>query len=677
MPSLLRGLNESQKSAVLHTVGPLLVLAGAGSGKTRVLTTRIARLVREKKAAPQHIVALTFTNKAATEMKQRVSTMIAQDQAQKLFVGTFHSFGLRILRDFYAEAGLDPQFSIADEHIRKSILKESMRVCTKAVRDKKPEFFATRISLGKNEGLTDEQLCDYQAQSPSEKKVVRGYLSRMRKMNLLDFDDLLQLPLRLLQSNVMVRNQLQNATKFLCIDEYQDTNVVQMNIARIVAWPQNNLMVVGDDDQSIYSWRGAKVQNILQFEKHYPDATKIVLNYNYRSTPEILGAAFGVVERNKSRSEKKVVAAKTAGEPIMHFRGDDENEECQWVAQSIVDNQKSQAFYLREQALLFRTNMSMRRFEEELRARNIPYKIIGAMSFFDSKEIKDVLSYMRFFANHRDELSLLRMIKVPDRSITAATIRKCEELASLRGISLFEALQRAEHAPEGMRTSSIEACHSFCDWVQRSDEAIKRHVAEGFEQAITEAQYLGALKKAYRNDPTLETRVENVQELLRGLHVYIKRKPGATLTTYLNEMMLSSDNNQQKNDKKEAVTLMTYHKAKGLEFPCVFLVGLDNEIIPSPRSVAEGNIEEERRLFYVGMTRAERRLILTYPKTKLFRGKDKEVVPTQFLFEIPPQFLDGPLGQKEDQQREEFLDDFFETMQQQLQNNEPPASLSA
>ncbi len=662
--SYLAGLNPAQKKAVMHTEGPLLVLAGAGSGKTRVLTSRIARIVREKICPPSGILAVTFTNKASREMKERVGKLVSAQAAEAMTISTFHSLGVRILREDGPLLGLKKRFSIISDHERQSTIKGVIRSTGRAAKDEDHDKLGVAISLAKNAALDPESDDTEDRLGIKGRKVYRAYTTMMLKRQSVDFDDLLLLPLRLFQKHPEVLKKYQKRFRYVSVDEFQDTNAVQMKLATLLAAPQNNIMVVGDDDQGIYSWRGAVLDNILSFSSKFKGCTKVILDHNYRSTSQILEGAHAVVERNRMRTPKKIISACGEGDPIMHYRGDDEEEEADWVADAIVSNVESKEFYFRDHALLFRTNALMRRFEEGLRRKRVPYRTIGATSFFDRKEIRDVLAYLRFFANHEDELSLERVMKVPNKGIGKTTVEALDKFAAGRKMPLWKAIVHVEDnqhiLAEPMRR--VVAFREFCE---KHDRALQEGpLALGFKALLEECGYLPHLRNAANLSDTDRDRLENVQEMIHGLEVFEsrkKRKRKPELSDYVQELTLDSGEGEKEKENKgrNAVSLMTLHKSKGLEFPVVFLAGLDDAVFPSPRTIAEGNIDEERRLFYVGMTRAQKRLYLTFPKTRVLRGKDVKVTPCRFLWEIPEKYLDGKIGEKSDADREEFLSSFF------------------
>lgn len=670
MADFTHGLNESQKKAVLHNDGPLLVLAGAGSGKTRVLTMRIARLIHEKRCKPEEILAVTFTNKAAREMKERIAKETSEKIANAMTLSTFHSLGVKILRQDGENIGFHKNFSIIDEHEKITTLKSIMRAAgVRGLKDQDPEEYAYRIGFAKNSSLDPEQ---YHDKNPDDRKLNRVYASYntiLQKRQTVDFDDLLLLPLQLFIKFPEVLAKYQNQYRYISIDEFQDTNAVQMKLAALLAHPENNIMVVGDDDQGIYSWRGAEIENILSFSNKFKNCTTVILDKNYRSTRQILEGAHAVVSRNRIRKHKEITAVTGDGDPIMHYKGDDEEDEAVWIAQKIAEHNEHTSFAYNDHAILLRTNAMMRRYEEQLRKKGVPYQVSGATSFYERKEIKDIVSYLRFFANPHDELSMMRVLKVPNKGITPSTLEVLDDFASFRKMSLWDSMIR--HAGlEKISNDQHLKIDNFVNFYNKYFEQFETgQLYHTIKSILTETGYLEHLFRAYKDEDDQKHRKENVEELLHGMEIYEQkfRKKKPTLAGYLQEIaLLSSDTEDESTKPKRGTVLMTLHKSKGLEFPVVFLAGLDSAYIPSPRAVEEGKIDEERRLFYVGMTRAQKRLFLTYPGTKVSRGKIHPVTPCPFLREIPEEFLDGKIGEKQDQEKMEYIEDFFSQMRQKF-----------
>ncbi len=672
MKSLTATLDPNQKKAVLHTKGPLLILAGAGSGKTRVLTFRIARLIKEKHCKAENILAVTFTNKAAKEMRERIAKLTSKKAAQAMTVSTFHSFGARVLRTHGKHIGVSSGFSILSDSERISTLKSIMRTTSTALLKENPNEFGTQISLAKNDSLSPEE---FEKQNPDDRKTQRvyaNYKAFLKQRQSLDFDDLLLMPLQLFKKHPKVLALYRKKYKFLSIDEFQDTNTVQMQLCNLLAKPHNNIMVVGDDDQGIYSWRGAKIDNILRFSSKFKGCKTVILDRNYRSVPEIVLGAAGVIARNEVRKLKNIKAVVRSSSPIQTFQADDENVEVQWIVGTIMDNHKSGNYAYKDHALLFRTNAQMARFEEELRIQRIPYEIQGGMSFFERKEIKDILAYLRFFANTYDELSLQRVLKVPNRGITKTTMEAIEELAGRRKLPLWTAFRKHDHIGN-LPSTQKEKLAAFVDFFDRHEGNFKRGVlAETLRVMLDECNYTTLLEKAYKNDKSLPMRLDNVQEIIHSLELFEKKnkKSKSTLDRYLQECALLANDDPDEETRSKGVMIMTLHKSKGLEFPVVCLPLLDDAVFPSSRSCEEGKIEEERRLFYVGMTRARRHLILSAPRTKLFRKKSYPVKPCRFIFEIPQEYLDGKFGEQEEEKLQKENVDFFAELRKKLEKKD-------
>ena len=672
MSDYLSGLNAAQKKAVMHNAGPLLVLAGAGSGKTRVLTTRVARLVKQHVCPASGILAVTFTNKAAREMQERIAKLVGPKPAQAMTVCTFHSLGARILREDGHLLGLQRHFTILDDHQRTAAIKGVLRSTGRAAKDEDHEKLAVAISLAKNGGV-DPSAVDEEQFGIKGRKVYAAYTQVLLKRQSVDFDDLLLLPMRLFEKHPEALQKYQKKFRYVSVDEFQDTNSVQTRLARMLAAPELNLMVVGDDDQGIYSWRGAVLDNILTFPNQFAGCKTVILDTNYRSTSQILEGAHAVVSKNPRRSDKKIVAANGSGEPIMHYKGDDEDDEAEWLAKKIVEHVDQKKFVWKDHALLLRANAQMRRFEEALRRNRVPYRTVGSRSFFDRKEIRDVMAYLRFFANHDDEVSLERMLKVPNKGFATATLQAIDEFSASRRWTLWTGIAHCGEIDElqGEQPQRLTAFRDFC---LKHDAALRTGaLAQGFRAMLDECGYLPALRQSAGLGPEDAERLQNVEEVLHGLETFEhkhKNKKQVALSDYLQELaLLTADEQEDEAEKgktRNAVTLMTLHKSKGLEFPVVFLAGLDDALIPSPRTVAVGKIDEERRLFYVGMTRAMKLLILTFPATKVFRTKSMKVTPCRFLWEIPEEFLDGKIGEKEDTTKQEFVTDFFKQMQEKF-----------
>ncbi len=658
-------LDDRQAEAVLHTEGPLLVLAGAGSGKTRVLTHRIARLIGEKHCKSTEILALTFTNKAAKEMRKRVSDLTSKPEANKMTICTFHSLGVKILREYGQYLKLHANFTILSDNERVSTIKMIMRSTSKMIAKENPDEYGTAISLAKNANLSPEEYNDLYPEHRKIARVYKQYHKLLLKRQSVDFDDLLLLPIKLFNETPRVLSKFRDKYKFFSVDEFQDTNTVQMKLTRMMVHPHYNLMVVGDDDQGIYSWRGAEIDNIINFHRLYKGTKTVILDKNYRSTAQIVDGANGVVKRNGKRKDKTSISHAGKGEPIVTYKAEDELKEVEWIVEQIYQFEKLELYGYGKQAILFRANAHMRRFEEELRNRRIPYKVQGGSSFFDRKEVKDIMGYLNFFNNTHDELSLARVLAVPYKGIAPTTMGKLEDLAGMIRGTLWDAFKRYEELDE-IPPPQVEHLVKFVGFANEFLHRFKNDKPSNALRALLkEIKYVEIVKAAYAKEKSLEIRLENIAEMVHAMELYEHRRGDeATLEGFIQRMTLSSGEKEEGEPK--GVTLMTLHKSKGLEFPVVFMPILDDAVMPSKRAREEGNLEEERRLFYVGMTRAERRLFLTFPASKLVRKKSIKVLESRFLHEIPEDCLNGKVGEQQDAEFAEFKEDFFAKMQEQF-----------
>jgi DNA helicase-2/ATP-dependent DNA helicase PcrA len=641
---LLQGLNPEQKRAVTTTRGPLLVLAGAGTGKTRVITVRIAWLLA-KGAAPSSILAVTFTNKAAGEMRARVAELVGARKAALLTVGTFHSFCARTLRAHAQEAGLPKNFSICDAADQLAALKGALRELRVGEAKIKPSALQARISLAKNRSVASETALEG-ARDDLDELVARAwkkYDEHLARARSLDFDDLLLRTLKLLRESDGVRAKLAERYRYVMVDEYQDTNAPQYEIVRAIAGAHRNLCVVGDDDQSIYGWRGADVRKILSFEKDFAQCTTVRLETNYRSTTPILDAANKVIRCNPNRHEKTLRSALGAGDAVAIGRLEDETAEADHVAIEIQDLVRGGQARLADCAILFRTQTQPRAFEAQFRARGVPYVLIGGTSFFDRKEVRDVLAYLRFAANPEDETSFLRILDAPPRGVGRTTLERAAEIAASEGVSVMEVLERgaAKLAP-----ASVEAARAFLGHMRALGAGAERRAAgtgasggalvPWIRDVIAKVDYRSEVERIYPDAQAREDRWSGVMEILNFAENHAKRTRNASVQTFLEALTLTASDEleSQENHGRDAVTLMTLHAAKGLEFPRVYLVGVEEGILPHARSVVEDTVEEERRLMYVGITRAQRHLTITCTKTRAKHGARIESMPSRFLFEL-------------------------------------------
>ncbi|WP_163708455.1 ATP-dependent helicase [Mangrovibacterium lignilyticum] len=653
----LDGLNEAQRKAVENTDGPSLVIAGAGSGKTRVLTFRIAHLLQQG-VKPGSILSLTFTNKAAREMKERIGTVVGQSAARSLWMGTFHSIFARILRTEAEAIGFPSNFTIYDSADSKSLLKTIIKSMQLDDKTYKTNVVASRISAAKNSLITppayqqNGQIMEYDMsiRMPRIAEIYKEYEKRCRLAGAMDFDDLL------LKTNILFRDhkdvlaKYQQRFDYIMVDEYQDTNFAQYLIVKNLAATHHNLCVVGDDAQSIYSFRGARIENILNFQKDYPKHQIFKLEQNYRSTQTIVNAANSIIAKNKRQIPKNVFSEKTHGNKIKVFSALTDNEEGYLIANEISETHMRNHYLYQDYAILYRTNAQSRIFEEALRKRNIPYKIYGGLSFYQRKEIKDLLSYFRIIINPQDNEALKRVINYPVRGIGATTITKLEQAALSQGCSIFEIVKKSslENAA-GLNKGTLTKLSQFTGIVAQFEEKAKS--ADAYELAGFIATQTGIMKDLYRDQtPEGLSRFENIQELLNGIQEFTinareEGQPNA-LENYMEDVALLTDQDSEKDEDRDKVTMMTVHSSKGLEFKNVFIVGVEENLFPSA-PMGGGNpsiesFEEERRLFYVALTRAEENAYLSFAKQRYRWGKLDFCNPSRFITEVDPKYLDLP-----------------------------------
>ena len=637
-------LNKPQKEAVFHTEGPLLILAGAGSGKTRVLTHRIAYLIEEKGVNPWNILAITFTNKAAEEMRQRVDSLVGIG-AESIWVSTFHSMCVRILRRYIDRLGYDNRFTIYDTDDQKTLMKEVCRKTDIDTKRFKERMLLSVISSAKNEMILPEE---FELNAGGDfvqlkiAKVYKEYEAQMRANNALDFDDLLVKTVQLLETQPDVRENYQERFRYIMVDEYQDTNTVQFRLVSLLAGKYRNLCVVGDDDQSIYKFRGANIRNILDFEKEFSDAKVIKLEQNYRSVGNVLEVANSVIRNNKGRKEKTLWTDNEKGEKIRLRQFDTAYDEAQFIAEDIKDETAQGANYS-DHAVLYRTNAQSRLLEEKFVAMNIPYKIVGGINFYSRREIKDVLSYLKTIDNGKDDLAVRRIINVPKRGIGLTTINRIQESAAARGIGFYDALSAPDLIPGiGRSASKLDSFAALIEYFKgRSEES---GVTDLLTEVIEKTGYTESLEA---DDPEeLEARVQNIDELVSKAAVYEEscsdRGERPTLSGFLEEVALVADIDSVAEDR-DYVILMTLHSAKGLEFPHVYLAGMEDGLFPSYMSISGDDpeeLEEERRLCYVGVTRAEEKLTLTCARMRLVRGERQYNSMSRFIKEMPSALID-------------------------------------
>ena len=656
--SIYDTLNEQQKEAVLHTEGPLLILAGAGSGKTRVLTHRIAYLIEEKGINPWNILAITFTNKAAGEMRERVDNLVGFG-SESIWVSTFHSMCVRILRRHIDLLGFDTNFTIYDTDDQKTLMKDIcklLQIDTKLFRERS---LLAAISQAKNELVTPEEF-RIQAQGDFSRQkiasVYEEYEKQMRANNALDFDDLLVKAVQLFQSQADVLDYYQERFRYIMVDEYQDTNTVQFELVRLLSAKYRNLCVVGDDDQSIYKFRGANIRNILDFEQVFPDAKVIKLEQNYRSTSNILNAANAVIRHNHGRKDKTLWTDNGEGDKINVRQFDTAFDEAEYIVGDIRERVESGKAAYNDHAILYRTNAQSRMFEEKFVTANIPYKIVGGINFYDRREIKDLLAYLKTIDNGRDDLAVRRIINVPKRGIGLTSINRVQEYASGREIGFYEALRAVDLIPNiGRGASKLE---SFVALIEHfKTDAKELTISELMQEILEETGYIESLKE--EGSEEAESRIENIDELISKITAYEEtcedRDEPATLNGFLEEVALVADIDSL-DESNDYVVLMTLHSAKGLEFPHVYLAGMEDGIFPSYMTITADDpeeVEEERRLCYVGITRAEEELTLTCARRRMIRGETQYNKMSRFLKEIPMELLStGAVFQKPEPEEE-------------------------
>lgn len=637
----LKGLNPPQREAVEHTDGPVMIIAGAGSGKTRVLTYRIAHLIHAKGVDPFNILSLTFTNKAAAEMKLRIEKLIGLD-ARNTWMGTFHSTFAKILRVEADKIGYPSNFTIYDTDDSKSLIRTIVKEMKLDDKVYKPSTVLSRISGAKNRLIAWETYLndpfikadDEAAMKPRMGEIYKNYQKRLFRSGAMDFDDLLFNTNVLFRDHLDVLNKYQQRFKYVMVDEFQDTNVSQYLITKKLASVHQNICVVGDDAQSIYAFRGADIQNILNFEKDYPDLFIVKLEQNYRSTKNIVQAANSIIAKNKAQLKKDIWTKNTEGDLIELIKASSDNEEGRLVATTIFEEKNNKKLNNSDFAVLYRTNSQSRSIEEALRKMNITYKIVGGLSFYQRKEIKDLLAYLRFVVNHEDEEAFKRIINYPKRGIGDSTVEKMLVAAYEHDIPLWDVIQNAASFLGGRAANSVD---DFCTMIKSFGIEVERK--DAFEAASSIAKQSGLLKDLYE-DKTIEglNRYENVQELLNAIKEYVDNPENSekSLGAFLQEIALLTDNDRNK-DTTDSVTLMTIHSSKGLEFKQVFVVGMEEDLFPSQMMMqSREDLEEERRLFYVASTRAMDKLYLTYALTRYRFGRLLNCEPSRFLEEVDP-----------------------------------------
>jgi DNA helicase-2/ATP-dependent DNA helicase PcrA len=633
-PDFITHLNERQREAVTHTDGPILIIAGAGSGKTRVLTYRIAYLLHQGMAHPKEILALTFTNKAAREMKERIQDLIGDD-ARQLWMGTFHSVFSKILRFEAEKIGFDSNFSIYDTDDSEAIIKQILREIGHDPKEVRPNIIRNKISDAKNQLIYPDHYQKRFVQSTLDDitaQVYKIYETRLKKLNAMDFDDLLVKPIELFQKNDDVLEKYQERFRYILIDEYQDTNHAQYKVTNMLASKYENLSVVGDDAQSIYSFRGADITNILNFKEDYPHAHEVPLEQNYRSTQAILKCADSIIKKNSKQLEKTLWTENTMGEMVTLLENYDERDEANRVANYIQSLRMRDGYEYNDMAILFRTNYQSRVFEEAFRRKGVRYQLVGGLSFYQRKEIKDVLGYLTLLVNPHDEANLLRVINTPSRGIGNKSLHDLLARARDEDMPLWEVLKHVDETD--IYKPAQKRVGEFVEMIESLREELEngKAISDVTKHVLEKSGYMKSLVE--ENTPKSMARRENVNELQNAIAYYEKGKKNPKLSNFLQEISLITDSDKYDEDKP-AVTMMTVHASKGLEFPVVFIVGLEEELFPmGGRNGEEANIEEERRLFYVAVTRAEEKLFMSYAANRFKFGKEERKARSRFLDEV-------------------------------------------
>ncbi|WP_027339389.1 DNA helicase PcrA [Halonatronum saccharophilum] len=635
---ILSDLNDKQQEAAIHNIGPLLILAGAGSGKTRVLTYRVANLIYEYGVSPVNILAVTFTNKAANEMKERVEKLVDKD-SKGMWISTFHSICVRILRREIKKVGYESNFVIFDTADQRTLIKNILKDLDIDPKKFNPRAILGSISSAKNQLISAQ---DYEENNYFESTVAgvyREYQKRLRANNALDFDDLIMKTVELFEEYPLVLDHYQERFKYIMVDEYQDVNYAQYRLVSLLAQKYRNICVVGDDDQGIYGFRGADITNILSFEQDYPDTKVIKLEQNYRSTKVILDAAFNVVSNNLDRKEKRLWTDNDKGHPLTLYKASSGSDEAKYLCSQIKELKEEEGYKFSDFSILYRTNAQSRVLEATLMKERIPYKIVGGLKFYDRKEIKDILAYLRVIYNPEDQLSLERIINVPKRGIGSTTVGRLKDFAQEEGINLLDAIYIVDQIST-ISSRFANKVRGFGELIEELKGVAKENdVLSLTEEVLKRSGY----KKQLELENTIEaqTRLENIKELLASMEEFISGEVEASLEEYLEDVALTSDIDKL-DEQADAILLMTLHSAKGLEFPVVFLVGMEEELFPHIRSLeSQEDIAEERRLCYVGITRAQERLYLTHATYRKVYGSVQYNRPSRFLAEIPEDLFRG------------------------------------
>lgn len=646
---MIEGLNDKQQEALLHTTGATLVIAGAGSGKTKVLTTKIAYLINDCMLAPWNILAITFTNKAAKEMKERIESLIGV-MAHDVWIGTFHSICLRILRKHIDKLGYTSSFSIYDVSEQKTAIKQILKdleIESKILTDK---YIQSKISNFKNEmkSPADVEVSPFDINMQTVVKIYEFYEKRLKENNAIDFDDIINLTIKLLKDYPEVKEEYANKFKHVLVDEYQDTNKSQFELIRLFTSTHKNITVVGDNDQGIYSFRGADIQNILDFEKDFDNVKVVKLEQNYRSTKNILDVANAVIKNNESKYDKKLWTNQTTGETVEVKKLTDEYAEARYIAKNIIES-TNENYKFKDFAILYRMNTLSRAIEDVFIQEGIPYRVIGGLKFYDRKEIKDIISYLKLLENPSDNIAFSRVINEPKRGIGNTTLDKISKISMETGLSMYDITKRAaEFGLNKLYTQSYEFVQMIEEYRQRKNELSLSRIFEGI---LRDSGYIKLLEEKSDTDDTAKNRIENLEEFYNVIVEFEKEEAENTLAAFLENLALATDRdtNSEDEDTDNVVTLMTLHASKGLEFPTVFLIGVEDGIFPSMKSLnSKEELEEERRLCYVGITRAREKLHITCSGKRTVYGKSTPSIVSRFIKEIPEELANIELETYQD-----------------------------
>ncbi len=666
MDKLLAKLNKPQLDAVNSIKGPLLVLAGAGTGKTRVITFRIANMLKHG-VLPENILALTFTNKAAKEMRERIKELVDSNSASKLFLGTFHSFCIKILREEVEHTILHKGFTIADDVDQKSIIKQIIADLGLKDNGIDPNYYRSMIGKAKNElklpsEVKGNSISNFDITSI---KVYKAYQDMLTSQNMVDFDDILMLAVRLLGENEEVVNKYRFIYKYILVDEFQDTNYAQFTLLELLSKGNNNLCVVGDDDQSIYGWRGAKIENILNFPNQFKGTKVVKLEQNYRSTNNILKAANAFISGNKHRHDKVLWSDNGDGKKIVKATLGNDIYESNFVASEINNILKENSSYQYSSfAVLYRSNYQSRLLEDELRKASIPYRLVGSKSFYERKEVRDAIAYLKVLENLNDDQSLLRIMSAPPRGLGAKFIEKARDFQKRKNMSLLYIFSNDEFKAT-ISAAALKSVNELVSVIFSFHEKINQNnirLSQEIRQYFLEIGFLNGFQKMYKNIDEAESRKENVLEFINSIAQFENTTLGdKTLENFLETFSLSDDNDrvEESDGTDNAVTLLTVHSSKGLEFSCVFIIGMEHEIFPHARSLGEGNVDEERRLFYVAITRAKEKLYMTNSSLRYKYGYQQEQLPSTFLDEIPEELIEDAKKRKKEYVKTVSVDKAF------------------